>query len=202
MYKRSTIVPNIILLIVLGLCGLAPYGAAQEAKDPAQNTANQLAWQRLNSIQTLGEMQLVKVGGKNVPLQLNSIKIKSALEKSGINEPVSIHFADLNGNLFSNLGSYKPDKIGVKRQASASTTPQSGQSHQPTIFSTMPLLIQVQSLSSAASGPRGVKMKPGTVIQSKLVFKNSMGAIKATLQVQISIPDSKTSKKGKKSQQE
>ncbi len=29
MYKRSIIVPNIILLIVIGLCGLAPYGAAQ-----------------------------------------------------------------------------------------------------------------------------------------------------------------------------
>jgi len=199
MYKRSPSVPNIILLIVLSLCVLAPYGAAQEAKDSSQKTADQLAWQRLKSIQTLGEMLLVKTDMKTVPLQVDSIKIKNALEKSGVNEPVSIHFADLNGNLYSNLGSYRPDKIGVKRQTSSSTTAQGGQSHQPTAFTSMPPLLPVQSLSS---GPQGVKMKPGTKIQSKLVFKNSMGTIKATLQVLISIPESKTSKKGKKAQHE
>ena len=187
---------SIILFMVLNLSGFSSNSAVQKSKSPDPKITSQQAWQRLNNVQTLGEVQLVQMGGKEAPLQVDMAKIKSALEKAGVNEQVSIFFADTNGNLFSNLGSYKPDKIGVKTQA-PNTAPSTGQTHQPSAFSTMPPFQPLQSPSTAKAGTRGVKMKPGTVYLSKVIFKDGLGAIKATLQIQISVP-STTTTKGKK----
>lgn len=188
-----------IIFAAFTLSGWAVDSPLQKGKKPDAQLASQQAWLRLNNIQNLGQIQLVQQGGKDAPLQAQMAKIKSALEKAGVNEQVSVFFSDLEGNLFSNLGSYKPDKMGVKRQVPATGNSSSGQAHQPTAFSSMPPLQPLHSPGNdLPPGNRGVKMKPGAILHSKVVFKDGMGAIKATLQVQISVPNVPVTTKGKK----
>ena len=159
---------------------------------PVEKNANTKAWKRLNGLMTLGEINVTKMGkGMALSLEFQMDKIKEALEKSGIREELSIECHGEGGETLVELGKYKPDKISkmIKGTAGAKSTGHQSKSPEGSKFSSMPSVKQVES----SLGKIDKLEKPDS--KYKLVFKDSMGNIKATLEVKFNFPHKGLDKK-------
>ena len=127
-------------------------------------------WERLNAVKTLENIQ-IKIMNQPYFAEFEMIKIKKIIEDSGINEKVIIELHQL-GKIIANLGTFIPTCIPSSNQPCKVK------------FNSMPYYKNIRFIEPCLN-----KGKPFV-----LIFRNSKGKIKATLNVKLKIIDIPTIK--------
>jgi len=203
MKRKILLIFGIFLIIFVGHRTIEAQTDRPEDEAMRGKRSNSKAWMKLNQIQTLGSIQvLLQDKGQQSKIMFNSDKIKSVLERSGINENVTIQCATMDGKVLGNLGSFKPD-----HKSSQTTNPisQKQSSIQPnpmtkSRFSSMPLLLPVKSGNPATpqSSPAQIQSQFLKNTNSiKLLFKDASGVVKASLIIQLQVTDQRATKRVK-----
>lgn len=128
------------------------------------------SWERLSAVKTLENIQ-IKIMNQPCFAEFEMIKIKKVLEDSGIIEKVIIELHQM-GKIIANLGTFTPTYI-----------PSSNQSHIAK-FDSIPYHKNIRFIEPCLN-----KERPFI-----LIFRNSKGKIKATLNVKLKIIDIPTIK--------
>lgn len=123
------------------------------------------SWERLSVVKTLENIQIKKMNQHGL-VEFEMIKIKKVLEDSGIIEKVIIELHQM-GKIIANLGTFTPTYI-----------PSSNQPYSVK-FNSMPYHKNIRFIEPCLN-----KERPFI-----LIFRNSKGKIKATLNVKLKIID-------------
>lgn len=129
-------------------------------------------WDRLGKMGIKNVIQVTKLSEKN-KFKVDMAEIKEVLEKSGVNEKVTILFVGDNEKEIASLGTYIPG--GTVVSADQSTTS----------FNSIPKFAEIAVQPDTM--PRGVHSVESGTFPPRLpmVFKNAQGLVKAKINVPI-----------------